>query len=283
MTSQPIPARAAVDVLRELHHVVVWTAFRYSTNPEAVPTGASFDPALAQRMAPLSRDEVVRLAERFRQQDEAHARELRERDDLAAAKDAEIAQLREQIKAAQDANTQPDTHDYSEARTRELIIDELLHEAGWSLTDERDREFEVTGMPNEHGRRIRRLRAVGSGRSAAGGDRGEEVHGRAGDRAAAGQAVRRLPGADDGPPPGDLLLQRLPHLAVGRRRRLPTARGGGLLDPRRARADDRAAHHPPAAGRRGDQQGRSRAALPAPRHPAPSTRRSPTSSAESCW
>ena len=34
---QPIPPRAAVDVLRELHHVVVWTAFRYSTDPAAVP------------------------------------------------------------------------------------------------------------------------------------------------------------------------------------------------------------------------------------------------------
>ena len=54
--TQPIPARAAVDVLRELHHVVVWTAFRYSANPAAVPTGATFDPALAGRNAPLSRD-----------------------------------------------------------------------------------------------------------------------------------------------------------------------------------------------------------------------------------
>jgi len=95
--TQPIPAKAAVDVLRELHHVVVWAAFRYSTNPAAVPTGAVFDPALAGRSAALSRDEVVKLAEKFREQDEQHARELRERDDLAATKDAEIAQLREQI------------------------------------------------------------------------------------------------------------------------------------------------------------------------------------------
>src|SRR3954447_14361135 len=92
--SQPIPARAAVDVLRELHHVVVWTAFRYSTDPAAVPTGAVFDPKLAGRNAPLTRADVVQLAERFRAQDEAHARELKERDELAAAKDAEIALLR---------------------------------------------------------------------------------------------------------------------------------------------------------------------------------------------
>ncbi len=149
--TQPIPARAAVDVLRELHHVVVWTAFRYSTDPGAVPTSAMFDPKLAGRNAPLSRADVVKLAEKFRAQDEAHARALKERDELAAAKDAEIEELRQQIKAAQAANTLVDTHDYSEAQTRDLIIDELLREAGWDLADERDREFEVTGMPNAQG------------------------------------------------------------------------------------------------------------------------------------
>lgn len=149
--TQPIPAQAAVDVLRELHHVVVWTAFRYSTNPASVPTGATFDPKLAGKNAPLSRADVLKLAERFRAQDEAHALQLKERDDLAAAKDAEIEQLRQQIRAAQAANTLTDTHDYSEAQTRDLIIDELLREAGWQLTEAAAQEFEVTGMPNAQG------------------------------------------------------------------------------------------------------------------------------------
>jgi type I restriction enzyme R subunit len=150
--TQPIPSRAAVDVLRELHHVLVWTAFRYSANPGAVPTGAAFDPALAGRNAPLSRDDVVKLAERFREQDETHRRALRERDELAAAKDAELEHLRRQIQAAQAANTLTDAHDYSEAKTRHLIIDELLRESGWQLTETRDREFEVIGMPNAEGK-----------------------------------------------------------------------------------------------------------------------------------
>src|SRR4051812_10197231 len=94
---QPIPQRSAVDALRELHHVVVWAAFRYSTNPKAVPTGAAFDPKIAGRNAPLSRADVVRLAEKFRAQDDAYARDLKERDELAAAKDAEIERLRQQI------------------------------------------------------------------------------------------------------------------------------------------------------------------------------------------
>jgi len=150
--SQLIPARTAVDVLRELHHIVVWTAFRYSTNPGAVPAGAVFDPNVAVQNAPLSRAEVQQLAQKFKQQDEDLERALRERDDLAAAKDAEIAALREQIKAAQAANKIPDTRNYTEAKTRELIIDELLHEAGWPLAEARDREYEVTGMPNQQGK-----------------------------------------------------------------------------------------------------------------------------------
>ncbi len=150
--TQPIPARAALDVLRELHHVVIWTAFRYSANPSAVPTGAVFEAPVAGQNAPLTRDEVVKLAEKFREQDEAHKRALQDRDELAAAKDAELEQLRQQIKAAQTVNTLPDMHDYSEAQTRDLIIDELLREARWRLSEARDREFEVTGMPNADGR-----------------------------------------------------------------------------------------------------------------------------------
>ncbi|MFC7405724.1 DEAD/DEAH box helicase family protein [Georgenia alba] len=150
--SRPINPQTALNLLRELHHVMIWAAFRYSTDPAAVPTGAVFDPAVARRRAPLTREEVARLAERFRAQDEQHARELKERDDLAAAKDAEIARLREQIKAGQ-AAAQPlaDTRDYTEAQTREHLIDEDLLSAGWNLTDERDREFEVSGMPNANG------------------------------------------------------------------------------------------------------------------------------------
>jgi type I restriction enzyme, R subunit len=149
---KPIPPRVALDVLRELHHVVVWAAFRYSPNPQAVPTKAQFDPALAAKAAPLSRNEVAQLAAKFAAQDEAHVKELAGKDELAAAKDAEIAQLREQIKAAQAANTKVDDHDYTEAETRDLFIDLLLGEAGWPLNDARDREYEVSGMPNNGGK-----------------------------------------------------------------------------------------------------------------------------------
>ena len=149
--TKQIPQRAALDSLKELHHVMLWAAFRYSTAPQAVPMKARFDPALAARAAPLSREEIAALATKFKAQDEAHAKALAEKDELAAAKDAEIAELRAQIKAAQAANTATDDRDYSEAETRDRYIDVLLNEAGWPLADARDREYKVTGMPNGNG------------------------------------------------------------------------------------------------------------------------------------
>ena len=66
------------------------------------------------------------------------------------ALDDELVRLRAEVaKAKKEAAEHADTHDYSEAETRTHIIDEYLHEAGWPLTDERDREYEVSGMPNQ--------------------------------------------------------------------------------------------------------------------------------------
>ena len=148
----PVQGGDALAVLREVHHLVIWAAFRYSDAPGAVPTSAVFDPTLAARMAPLSRDEAIALAARFREQDEAHKAELANRDDLLAKVEAENAELRERIRAAQEATTLTDLHDYTEAESRDTFIDLLLREAGWPLDQARDREFEVDGMPNASGR-----------------------------------------------------------------------------------------------------------------------------------
>ena len=142
---------ASLAALRELFNVIVWVSYHHSARPDVVPLQARFDPALAAAAAPLSREDVARLAARFREQDEAHARVLAERDEQLAAHEGQIAELQSQIAAAQ-AAVAPDTRDYDEAAARDLFIDVLLHEAGWPLADERDREFEVTGMPNAEGR-----------------------------------------------------------------------------------------------------------------------------------
>ncbi len=81
---------------------------------------------------------------------------LAERDEKLAALladknalDDELKRLRAEVaEARKAAAAEIDTHDYSEAETRDYFIDLLLKEAGWLLDQPRDREFEVAGMPN---------------------------------------------------------------------------------------------------------------------------------------
>ena len=134
------------------------------------PAGAG--PALRRRRAAEDRRRSPQQTAEQLQQLEAA---LRERDEKLAALLADKAALDEELKrlraevaeAKKAAAAQPDTHDYSEAETRDYFIDLLLKEAGWPLDQARDREFEVTGMPNERGQGLRRLRALGRRRQAA--------------------------------------------------------------------------------------------------------------------
>ncbi|WP_353650054.1 DEAD/DEAH box helicase family protein [Nakamurella sp. A5-74] len=150
--SQPISPHTALQVVQQLFDVMVWATFHHSAAPQLSPTGSQFDPALAAKAAPLSRDEIGALFQKFKVQDEAHAQQLAAKNDLLLAHEAEIAKLRAQIAAAQAANQKVDDHDYSEAETRDLFIDLMLNEAGWPLVDKQNREYPVTGMPNGPGK-----------------------------------------------------------------------------------------------------------------------------------
>ncbi len=46
--SRTIPPHAAMQVLRELHHVVYWTAFHYYTDPTRLPSAVAFDPTVCR-------------------------------------------------------------------------------------------------------------------------------------------------------------------------------------------------------------------------------------------
>ncbi|MEI5004017.1 MULTISPECIES: DEAD/DEAH box helicase family protein [Micrococcus] len=151
-----LDSRAALTILRELFHVLVWTAFHHGPHPEAVPTKAQFDPARAPRQAAMPVEQLDAVIARLKAQDEANARLREESEQQAAAYEAEIAALREQIAAAQAAAaaselTDLHAYDYAEAETRTLYIDLLLHEAGWPLDQDRDREYPVTGLPTQGG------------------------------------------------------------------------------------------------------------------------------------
>lgn len=147
---------SALTILRELFHVLVWAAFHHGPHPEAVPTGAQFDHALAPQKAAMSVEQLDAVIARLKKQDEDNAHLREQNEQQAAAYEAEIQALREQIAAAQAAATTselPDLHDYdyAEAETRSLFIDLLLAESGWPLDQARDREYPVTGLPTPGG------------------------------------------------------------------------------------------------------------------------------------
>ena len=152
--ARAIPVDDAVTAVRELFHFSYWLGHTYSRGARPQP-GIGFDasalaapePAAAQQ--PQSADQLRALEANLRERDEKLAALLADRSAL----DDELQRLRAEVAAVRQAATaQPDTHDYSEAETRDAFIDLLLGEAGWPLDQTRDREFEVEGMPNNQGK-----------------------------------------------------------------------------------------------------------------------------------
>lgn len=145
-TRKVMPADA-LTATRELFHVCYWLARTYGTRSRPEPS-LSFSTALlpqASAAPAQSIDQLKRLETQLHERDKKLSTLLADK----AAQDAELKKLREEIAAAKQANSvQPDTHDYSEAETRDYFIDLLLKEAGWALDKPQDREFEVQGMPN---------------------------------------------------------------------------------------------------------------------------------------
>lgn len=148
--NRPVASADGPVAVKELFHVAYWLAHTYAQGAKPAATLA-FDPGALPKTAPLPKQTVEQLQAletKLRERDEKLSALLRENEDL----DAALKQARVEVAAAKKANTtQADTHDYSEADTRDTFIDLLLKEAGWPLDQSRDREFEVAGMPNTQG------------------------------------------------------------------------------------------------------------------------------------
>ncbi|MFD7324695.1 DEAD/DEAH box helicase family protein [Streptomyces sp. NPDC059875] len=150
----PVPADDAVRTTAELFHVLYWFARTYTADPSQLPApGTRFDTQRIPRPVPAE-IRLRRQADLKKQAEEDQARWDAQAKELARARargqrlESEVAELRARIAELRAANeARPDTHDYDEAATRDLFIDLLLKEAGWDLTEDRDREFEVIGEP----------------------------------------------------------------------------------------------------------------------------------------
>ena len=142
-----VPESDALAAVRELFHVSYWFARTYSRAGRPA-SGLAFDASALPRPQEVteqtSAEQLQRLETGLRERDEKLAVLLSDKGAL----DEELKRLRSEVAASKKAATaQPDTHDYSEAETRDYFIDLLLKEAGWPLDQDRDREFEVSGMP----------------------------------------------------------------------------------------------------------------------------------------
>jgi type I restriction enzyme, R subunit len=155
--NQAVHSRRAIEpgmalaVIKELFHISYWFARTYTPgDPNAIPDRFDADllPPPARDLARQSRAQLKQLETQLQTQD----------DDLRRLRQ-ENAQLRAQLEAAQ-AQTAltrvvnaaiPDTHDYSEAETRAILIDALLREAGWDPGGPNAVEYRVEPMPNPRG------------------------------------------------------------------------------------------------------------------------------------
>ena len=140
----PTPQRA-LDVVRELYHVLYWTGRTYLRKGAESVQGLTFDESLVPRVEPATTPATLQELEALKAQRDAAATAHKEIE-------TELEALRERLAAIKAENKGVrETHDWNEEKTRRLIIDLDLERAGWSLDRTRDREYEVTGMPNESG------------------------------------------------------------------------------------------------------------------------------------
>lgn len=142
-----IPASDALVAVRELFHVTYWFAWTYSRGMRPAP-GIAFNATSLPKEINTQKqttEQLQKLEASLHERDEKLNILLADKSTL----DEELKRLRAAVAAAKKAAMgQPDTHDYSEAETRDYFIDLLLKEAGWLLEKPQDREFEVSGMPN---------------------------------------------------------------------------------------------------------------------------------------
>ncbi|MGV3774103.1 MAG: DEAD/DEAH box helicase family protein [Verrucomicrobiales bacterium] len=149
-SAKPIRQYDALTALREVFHVGWWLAHSYARGTKPAD-GLAFKQDLLPTQAAIPQktlEQLQNLEQKLHEKDEKLTALLSDKQNL----DAQLAEARAQIAAIKKANaTAPDKHDYSEAQTRDYFIDLLLKEAGWTLDQQRDTEFPVTGMPNESG------------------------------------------------------------------------------------------------------------------------------------
>ena len=143
-TKTPAPEKA-LDVVRELYHVLYWTGRTYLRKGAESLREKTFDETLVPKLTLAAAPASVEELQRPKAQRDAA-------EDARKEIESELDALRGQLAAIKSENEAvPETHVWNEDQTRKLIIDLDLERAGWALDRQQDREYEVTGMPSESG------------------------------------------------------------------------------------------------------------------------------------
>jgi type I restriction enzyme R subunit len=151
-STKPITENDALRATIELFHFLYWLARTYTKDDPRKLDNLKFNPSLIPpapaQVIQKTLEELQKLQAELQEKDTVLLEKQRKLEDT----DAEIQRLRAEMAAAKKRNEAvPVDHDYSEAETRDFFIDLMLREAGWPLDKPEDREFPVTGMPNESG------------------------------------------------------------------------------------------------------------------------------------
>jgi type I restriction enzyme R subunit len=141
----------AFVAVRELFHVGYWLARTYARKSRPDPN-LTFDESKIPTAAAASSStprQLQALDDALHEKDEDLVEALSRVEEL----DDELKKLRAEVaEAKRAAAAKDDTHDYSEAETRDHLIDLMLKEAGWLLGEKKDREFPISGMPTKDGK-----------------------------------------------------------------------------------------------------------------------------------
>lgn len=155
--TKAVSEQSSTTAVRELFHFSYWLTRTYARGNQPAAS-IQFDPGKLEKTLTIkvsTAQQIKRISDEAEARSKELEREKNERLKIESEREkleAEIRRLQDEIAATKKENeAAPDTHDYNEVQTRDAFIDLLLNEAGWPLDQERDREFPVTGMPNNTG------------------------------------------------------------------------------------------------------------------------------------
>ncbi|BAQ66930.1 DEAD/DEAH box helicase family protein [Geminocystis sp. NIES-3709] len=174
-SNQKISQKEGLYITEELFHFLYWLCRYYSPNGKNLPKLQYITPS-STNIPPLLRgvrgDQTSQIGMREDEtlptevkteitpeitvaQLQKLEQELSQAQEMARIAEkrqkqtqAEYNQLKAEIDRIKQANSAiKDNHDYNEADTRKYLIDVLLKEMGWDITQPDFTEYEITGMP----------------------------------------------------------------------------------------------------------------------------------------